>query len=86
MGIEGAIITTAIAHLASIIILSIYAREKIKVELKKRFVKKWLKLSWLPLYPGFGSLIFTLDVTVFAVLTLFFNIINIIIKKYIKSV
>ena len=69
MGIEGAIITTAIAHLASIIILSIYAREKIKVELKKRFVKKWLKLSWLPLYPGFGSLIFTLDVAVFAVLT-----------------
>jgi O-antigen/teichoic acid export membrane protein len=68
LGIEGAIITTALAHLTSVIVLAIYAKNKIKGELKKLFVKKWLKLSWLPLYPGFASLIYTLDVLVFTVI------------------
>ena len=69
MGIQGAILTTAISHLISIIVLAFFAREKIKGEIKKKFVKRWLKLSWLPMYPSLASLIFTLDVTIFAVIT-----------------
>ena len=41
------------------------AKNKINIE----YVKKWFKLSWLPIYPGIASLIFVLDVTVFAVIT-----------------
>lgn len=69
LGIKGAILTTAISHLASIIILAYFAREKIRGKLKKKFLKKWLKLSWLPMFPSLASLIFTLDVVIFVVIT-----------------
>ena len=69
MGLSGAIITTAIAHFASIIVLIIYARDKIKAKFKIEFLKKWIKLSWLPIYPGVASLVFVLDVMVFSVIT-----------------
>jgi len=69
MGLEGAILTTAISHLVSIIILAYFAREKIKVKLKRQFLEKWLKLSWLPMYPSLASFIFTLDVAIFTIIT-----------------
>lgn len=69
MGIFGAIIATSIAYIASIIILIIYAKEKIKSKIQFRYMRKWMKLSWVPLYPSLGSMIFTLDVMIFSVIT-----------------
>jgi len=69
MGIFGAIVTTAIAYIASIIILIIYAKEKIKAKIQFSHIRKWMKLSWLPLYPSLSSMIFSLDVMIFSVIT-----------------
>ena len=52
LGIEGAIISTAIAYVASIVILFILSRTKLHGIIELFYLKKWLKLSWLPLYPG----------------------------------
>jgi len=69
LGIEGAIISTAIAYVASIVILFISSRTKLHGIIELFYLKKWLKLSWLPLYPGLASMIYVLDVTLFAVIT-----------------
>ncbi len=67
--IYGAIISTAVSYGGSIIVLIMYSKEKIKNKIDFIYIKKWIKFSWLPLYPGIGVVIFTLDVTVFVVIT-----------------
>jgi hypothetical protein len=69
MGVFGAIVSTTLAYLGSIFILIIYAKDKIKNKFKIQVLKKWLKYSWLPLYPGIGTLIFSLDVLIFSLIT-----------------
>jgi O-antigen/teichoic acid export membrane protein len=69
MGIFGAILSTIIAYIASIIILGIFAREKLKSQFNKSFLKKWMKLSWLSAYPGLSNIIYHLDVIVFSVIS-----------------
>lgn len=69
MGVSGVILAMAISYLSSIIVLSIYARDKLKNKIKIEYLRKWLKLFWLPLYPGISTLIASLDVTVFSVIT-----------------
>lgn len=69
LGIEGAIISTTIAYVASIVILVISSRTKLHGLIELFYLKKWIKLSWLPLYPGIASMIYVLDVTVFALIT-----------------
>ena len=68
-GLEGAIIASVVAYLASIIILFSYAKEKLKSEFKKKYVLKWKKLFWVPLYRTAPSLISMSDVIVFSVIT-----------------
>lgn len=68
-GVKGAIIATAFAYLASVIILSFYVRERIKNPFKKEFVKKWFKLSWLPLYRAIPTTVFLSDVVIFSIIT-----------------
>ena len=69
MGIEGAIVSTAIAYIASIVILLISSRKRLHGIIELLYLKKWIKLSWVPLYPGIASMIYVLDVTLFAVIT-----------------
>lgn len=69
MGLEGAIMASCVAYLISIIILGIFAREKIRFRLIAKPIKKWIKLSWLSLYPSLGGAIYHLDVLIFSVLT-----------------
>ncbi len=69
MGIEGAIISTTLAYAASIVILFISSRTKLHGVIDITYLKKWIRLSWLPLFPGIASMIFVLDVTVFALIT-----------------
>ena len=69
MGIIGAISATVVAYLASIIILGIYARDKIRGKFKKEFFKKWIKLGWLSIYPGISNVIYHLDVIIFSVIS-----------------
>lgn len=69
MGITGIVITFLIGEIASIIILIIYARDKIKNKVKKEYLKKWLKLSWISLYPEIITLINRSDVIIFTAIT-----------------
>jgi O-antigen/teichoic acid export membrane protein len=68
-GLEGAIIASVIAYLSSIIILFTYAKEKLKSEFKKKYIVKWKKLFWIPLYRNSPSLISMSDVLVFSIIT-----------------
>ena len=69
MGIFGAISSTVIAYAASIVILGIFARQKIKGQFRISLLKKWVRLSWLSVYPGISNVIYHLDVIVFSVIS-----------------
>lgn len=69
MGLEGAILSSVAAYIISIFVLAIYAREKIKEKINLKFIKKWCRLSWIPIYPGISSIILMLDVVIFSVIT-----------------
>ena len=69
MGIEGVIITTTLASLSSITILLIVARHKIQGKFQIKYVKRWAKLVWLPLYPKISSVFERSDVTAFTIIS-----------------
>lgn len=69
LGIMGAILSTFVAYVGNIIILVIYARAQLKDRFNRKIVKRWLSLSWLPIYPGVASLVYSLDVVIFSVIT-----------------
>jgi len=69
MGVEGVILANLIAHIGSILVLIIYARNKLKNPFKIEFLKKWFRLSWIPLYPALIGKIFQLDVIIFPLIT-----------------
>ena len=68
-GVTGIIISVFLANIISIIILFYYAKEKIRNQFNKLIFKKWLRLSWIPLYPGLAILVGGLDVSVFTIIT-----------------
>ena len=69
MGLEGAIIAIVVAYIISILILISQAREKIRSSIEKKFIIKWLKLSWLSLYTGkINSMIHHFDIALFAIM------------------
>ena len=69
MGVEGVIITTTLASVSSIVILLIVARKKIQGKFQIKYVKKWAKLVWLPLYPRISSVFERSDVTAFTIIS-----------------
>ena len=69
MGVEGAIISIMFAYVASIIILFVSGRKKLHGVVNLIYLKKWFRLSWLPLYPGIASMVYVLDVTIFVLIT-----------------
>ena len=69
LGVVGAILSTTIAYIISIIIQLIYARDKLRSKIQLNFVKKWIKFSWVTMYPGLSNIIHGLDVLVFSLIT-----------------
>jgi hypothetical protein len=69
LGLEGAILASFVAYLVSIVILLKYAKEKLSGNFVKSHIKKWFKLSWLPLYRKIPGLISMSDVVVFSIIT-----------------
>ncbi len=69
LGVNGIILSVLIAYMASIVILFQYAKEKIKNNFNNLHLKKWLKISWLPLYPGIAILVAGFDISIFAIIT-----------------
>ena len=68
LGLVGAIIATFIALLVKILTGVYFAFPKLKEALNLSYIKKWIKLSWLPLYGGFAGNIFVLDTAIVAIL------------------
>ncbi len=68
-GVSGVILAVFLAHIPSIAFLSFSAKEKIMGKIKKEFLQKWIKLSWISLYPAIGSLFRSLDILIFSVIT-----------------
>ena len=69
LGISGAIITTIMAYMVNIFILLRFSIEKIKGKIKISYLKKWLKLSWISVYPGLSNFVLSLDVSIYSVIT-----------------
>ena len=69
MGFEGVIIAIFGAYIPSIIIMGIKIRHTLQSSIKKEYIKKWLKLSWVPSYRNIPSLISMSDVIVFSAVT-----------------
>ena len=69
MGLEGAILTTFVAYIPSIVIIGIKMRHEIRSKFEKQFIKKWIKLFWVPTYRNIPSLISMSDVIVFSTVT-----------------
>ena len=69
MGVEGVVLTVTLAYIGSIFVLFYYAKEKLKTKINFEYLKKWIRLSWLPLYPAIGTTILVTDITVFSIIT-----------------
>lgn len=69
MGLIGIILTVTTAFLFSGIIQIILGRSKLQTHFIKKYLKKWLNLSWLTLYPTIAGVIVYFDVAIFAVIT-----------------
>jgi O-antigen/teichoic acid export membrane protein len=69
MGTAGVIYAVAIATLASIFYFIAYNKKKLRNSIQRKFIKKWIKFSWVSLYPNIGGAIRSLDVMVFSIIT-----------------
>jgi O-antigen/teichoic acid export membrane protein len=69
LGLTGVIFSTFGSYVISILILFLYARSKISGPFIQSYLKKWLKLSWLPMYPSLPIIIDGLGIAIFSILT-----------------
>jgi len=69
LGVNGAIITTLIAYIAKITILLYFGRTRLKSKFNITALRRWLKLSWIPLYSNVSHVLWSLDVVLYSVIT-----------------
>ena len=68
MGLFGVIITIFIATLGALVYSTIRSKEKVRGKFDKEFLKKWLKMFWLPTFPQISKLILSSDVVIFTII------------------
>jgi|TARA_B110000467_G_scaffold22459_1_gene19970 O-antigen/teichoic acid export membrane protein len=69
LGVYGIILANFISYGVNIIILLKFSKNKITNELNFNFFKKWLKLSWIPLYPWLAIIFSALEISIFTLMT-----------------
>ncbi|MCV0399645.1 MAG: hypothetical protein K5785_06575 [Nitrosarchaeum sp.] len=69
MGVIGIIFSSLCAYISNILVQAYLGKTQIKNNFNYKFIKKWFKLSWIPLFPGLYTFISLLDVTIFSLLT-----------------
>ena len=69
MGVSGVILSILIAGITASIVHLILGRTKIKNKINIEFVKKWFKLSWIPLYGKIATVLFATDVIIFSIIS-----------------
>jgi hypothetical protein len=65
LGVSGAIFATAIAFSIKILIQIYFAREKIRTKFSLDVVRRWIKLSWIPLYSNISHVVWSLDLILY---------------------
>lgn len=68
MGVIGVIIAITIASIAQVIFQILIVRNVIRVSFDAKFIKKWIKLSWLPVYPRLAQNITNSDIVIFSII------------------
>ena len=68
MGVSGVILSLLVASITACIAHLILGRIKLKNKINIEFVKKWFKLSWIPLYGKIATVLFATDVIVFSII------------------
>ena len=68
MGVSGVILSILMASITGCIVHLILGRTKLKNKINIEFVKKWFKLSWIPLYGKIASVLLATDVIVFSII------------------
>jgi len=69
LGVTGAIIAILIAYLLRLALQTYYAKSKLKEGFKIATLRRWFKLSWIPLYSNSTKLIGSIDVILYTVIT-----------------
>ncbi|WP_182126139.1 hypothetical protein [Nitrosopumilus sp. b2] len=69
MEVIGVILASLLAHSINAVILFKYARFKLRNKLDFSYFKRWMKLSWLPLYPWIPVVVGGLEISIFAIMT-----------------
>jgi O-antigen/teichoic acid export membrane protein len=69
LGLSGLIITMVISNIVSIIIQLSFNKEKLKGKFQLKYIKKWMKLSWIVLYKDIPSTLYISDTLIFLTIT-----------------
>lgn len=69
-GLEGVILAIGISHFIKILVQLYFAKEKLREGMiKKKYIVKWLRFFWLPIYRSLPGLIAFSDVVIFSIIT-----------------
>jgi len=69
LGVTGIIFSSFIAYSLSSLVLFRYAKNHIRNQIKLLFFKSWIKLSWIPLYPGLSLFVDNLGIIIYSSIT-----------------
>jgi len=67
--IDGIIYTLSIGYIISILFQIYLSREKFSRTFSIKDLRKWLKFSWVPMYPQIATFLLNLDVIIFTIIT-----------------
>jgi len=68
-GVEGAILAVAVSHFVKILVQVYFAKEKLKEKFEMKYIIKWTKFFWLPVYRNLPGLIAFSDIVIFSIIT-----------------
>ena len=69
LGIYGAILATFVGYVIKIVVQFHYAKPKLKDKFNVKILRRWLKLSWIPLYMNITKFIESTNVLAFTIIT-----------------
>jgi len=68
MGVEGVILAVLFGFIGRIILQVYFARTKLRDKFKLSILRRWIKLSWIPIYSVFMNLYFQIDVILYPII------------------
>ncbi|QLH04008.1 hypothetical protein C5F49_00725 [Nitrosopumilus oxyclinae] len=68
-GVEGAILASAVAYIIKISVHVFFSRKILSSRIQIKYLKKWIKLFWLPVYRTLPAVFALSDVAIFSIMT-----------------